>query len=230
MSDDNSPSIEDQVNQVLSQIGEDGKIPEDIDPMLRYAATAEKRRRDTQSSYTKINMRAKQLEAENAKLFETYENTATSSFTQEEQAELAELKSQDPDAWHARLTEIKDSKKNQILSTKDEISKAASQATELEQREAALIAFNEANPDIAITDEVIENDIPPRITKQLAKGEITFEDFLDKCKTYLTTGKVVKPVPAPDDSIDLDDVPGGAKPNEESLAKANKTDYKNEIY
>lgn len=227
---DNSPSVEEQVNSILSSLGDDGKVPEDLDPVLRFAVTAEKRRRDTQSAYTKSNLENKRLSAETAKLFESLESTAISSFSDAEQTELAELKSQDPDAWHARLMELKETKKSKVKEQRQRISDEANQVSELELRTQALETFNAENPDIAITDEVIENDIPPRLTKQLADGKIEFSEFLNKCKDYLTKGKVVAPAPAPDEGIDLDDAPGGSRPSQESLVRQNKTDYTKEIY
>lgn len=227
---DNSPSIEDQVNAALSNIGEDGKLPEGLDPVIAYAANAEKRRRDTQSAYTKTNMRVKELEAENNSLYQNWEKDATSSLSASEQAELEELKIQDPDAWHNRLNELKDTKKQSLAAKKQEISSEASKVSEMEARVQALEDFNLANPGIEITDDVIENDIPPRITKQLAEGKISFNEFLDKCKTYLTKDKVIKQPDTPDEYVDLDKTPGGHRPSESAIIKADKDDYNSEIF
>ena len=231
--EDNSPSIEEQVNNVVAQFGEDGKLPADldVDPAIKFAAVAEKRRRDTQSAYTKTNQEAKRLAAENAELAKSWEQDATSTLSVSEQTELEELKSQDPDAWRTRINEIETNKKAAFGTKRAEIADKASELTELELREQQLNAYNEANPEHQLTDDVIENDIPPRITKQLASGEITFDDFLAKCQTFMTKGKVIKST-TPDlvDDPNLDSVPGGKMPSEESRLKHDAVEYKDSIF
>ena len=76
-------------------------------------------------------------------------------------------------------------------------------------------------------DEVIENDIPPRITKKLADGKIDFAGFLAECKDYLTKGKVLAQPDTPPDIPNLGAVPGSsAKPDGKPTPDA----YDNEIY
>lgn len=223
---DNSPSIEEQVNNLLAQ----ETLPEDLDPVLAFAVTAEKRRRDTQSAYTKTNMEAKKLRAANEKLLQSWESDAVQALTPQEQTELEELKAQDPDAWRIRLNEIERSKRSSVSSKAKEFEKEADQMTALEIREAQLVEFNEKNPEYAINDEVIENDIPPRLTRKLQSGEIEFTDFLEECKKYMSKGKVLQKPDTPLDDPDLSSVAGGSAPSDESRVKQDKDDYTNEIY
>lgn len=226
MSDDNSPSIEEQVNNLLSQ----ETLPEDLDPVLAFAVNAEKRRRDTQSAYTKSNLEAKKLRTANEKLLSSWESDAVKALSPTEQAELDELKVQDPDKWRDRLNELESTKRSSVASKAKEFDEEANQMTALEQRAETLEQFNTANPEYAITDEVIENDIPPRLTKKLANNEIEFGDFLEECKKYMSKGKVIQQPDKPLDDPDLSSVAGGATPSEESRTKQDKDDYANEIY
>lgn len=74
---------------------------------------------------------------------------------------------------------------------------------------------------------MIENDIPPRITKKLADGKIDFAGFLAECKDYLTKGKVLAQPDTPPDIPNLGAVPGSsAKPD----GKPSPDAYDNEIY
>ena len=102
---DNSDTFEQKVNTVVSQFttGEDGKLalPDgvEVDEATLFAARAEKRRRDTQASFTKTQQENKRLQAENDKLVQSWEQDAMSQLPAKEQARLEELKHQDPDAW-----------------------------------------------------------------------------------------------------------------------------------
>ncbi len=55
---------------------------------------------------------------------------------------------------------------------------------ELQRRYDYLDEFNEGR-EVPITPELLDDDIPPRITNKLAKGEITFEKYLDEVSEYL---------------------------------------------
>ena len=78
-----------------------------------------------------------------------------------------------------------------------DLSKARDEAStevELARRAKVLEEFNQSHPDVQLTDELIAYDVPPRLTKQLEKGELTFEEFLDKTYEFLTKPKTVKDV------------------------------------
>ena len=46
-------------------------------------------------------------------------------------------------------------------------------AAELEYRKALLAEYNKAHPDKPLTDELIQNEVPRRLTKELEEGKIT---------------------------------------------------------
>lgn len=233
--DNQSDTFEGKVNAVASQMtqGEDGnwQIPDGVeaDEAVKYAATLEKRRRDTQAQMTKSQQRAKALEVENEKLAANWESDAVQNLSSAEQARLEELKCTDPEAWRQELMTLEESKKTAFQEKRQGISKEVSQATELELREQQLIDFNNANPEYALTDDVIENDIPPRITKKLTEGKVSFQEFLDDCKAYLAKPKAIKKDPAPD-APRFADAAGSASPSAEAQAAQSSSDYKDEIF
>lgn len=232
---DTPKTFESRVNEVVSKatFAEDGtmQLPEGIeaDDAVLYAAKLEKQRRDTQSSFTRVSQEKKRLEAENAKLVENWQKDAIKNLSAAERADLEELKIQDPEAWRERLNQIDSEAAAKFDERRQSISQEAHQLTELELREQQLEEFNRANPEFQITDDVIDNDIPPRLTKQLEKGEITFTEFLEKAKNFVTKPKKVPGADAPNEP-NLSNVPGGHKPSEAARQQQMSNDYNNEIF
>lgn len=224
-------TYEDQVNSLVAQADDNGVLPESVeaDEGLRYAANAELRRRATQSSYTKSQQELKALQATNTALATNWEKDAINNLSLADKAELDELKSQDPDAWRAKIGELELANKAKFDEKVDGIAKEASQLTELEQRELELEEFNKANPDFVITDDVIANDVPPRITNQLKNGDITWTEFLNKAKNYVETPKSV-PKTKVTQEPNLGDLRGGQEPTSEAKNKQSSADYSKEIY
>lgn len=233
MTTNSTPSFEDQVNTAISSAKtEDGKLsfPDGTSEGVVFAANAELRRRDTQSAYTKNQQRLKALETENSKLATSWEKDAVSNLSNQEQARLEELKVQDPDRWRTEIAKLEDDKRNAFQAKRTAISQEASQATEIERRTAQLNSYNEANPDHQLTDEVIENDIPPRLTKQLEKGDITFEQFIDKASKFLVKPKkIVEGDQAPDEP-NFAGSRGSHSPSADAIAAQNADDYSKEIF
>lgn len=236
--DTQTKSFADTVNEVVGQMtqGEDGKwiLPESVDKnneALVFAVNAEKRRRDTQAAFTRTAQEKARLEAENRHLAEGWQKDFSSSLTTEQQAELEELKVTDPEAWRLKLNELEETRRNQFNETRKTIQQKAVGESELEYRQRLLQEFSEAHPALKLTDDVIQNDIPPRITKQLESGEITFGDFLAKVAEYMTKGRVVKPTEdKPNGGIDLGTAPGGSMPDGAAIKEVSKTQYQDEIY
>ena len=229
-------TFEEKVNTVVSQFTTDdnGKLalPDgvEVDEATLYAARAEKRRRDTQSAFTKAQQENKRLMTENEKLALSWEQEATSQLPANEQARLEELKHQDPDAWRTELTKLEDEQRNRFQEKREGITKEVSQMTELEQREAQLAAFQEANPGLEITDQAIADEVPPRITRQLEEGKISFMEFLEQSKKYMTTTKVIDKGEKPTEEPKFAESRGGSKPSKEALEAQSSTEYNNEIY
>jgi predicted transposase YbfD/YdcC len=189
----------DVVNEIVNTAEVDAKgniiLPDDLDEQTKFAATTEKRRRDTQASFHKLNRTNKALEVEKANLMSKVAGSVTVNLTAERKEELDNLKFEDPEAWRKEMNKLENSARTERLKEIEtelsQVSKSTLDTEELESRKTTLFNFQEANPDIEINDDVISSDIPPRIVKKLETGAITFEAFLNECATYLKTGKVV---------------------------------------
>jgi len=229
------PSIEEQVNALTDSMvqNEEGKwnFAEGVDasPELLFAANAERRRRDTQASFSRSQQAMKALETENAQLTEGWAGDVASALTPEQREELDALKHEDPDAWRQKLNQYESDNRTSFSEKTSGIKAKVQQETELEGRTRLLDEHNAANPDFALTDDVIENDLPPRFTKQLEKGEITFAEFIAKSAEFLGKPKVVKGDPAPDD-VSLSKAPGGSTPADDAVNKSVQESYKDETY
>lgn len=229
------PSIEQRINSLTDSMvkTEEGKwtLPEETDASeeLKFAAMAERRRRDTQGEFSRTQQTLKALEAENAQLTTEWAKDVASSLTAEQRDELDLLKHEDPDAWRQKLNQYEADNVSSFQEKTSGIKAKVQQETELEARTRLLEEHNAANPDYALDDDVIENDIPPRFVKQLEKGEITFEQFLTKSSEFLGKPKVVKGTQAPDD-VRLGNAPGGTVPADDAIDRAVLNSYKDEIY
>ena len=229
------PSIEQRINSLTDSMvkTDEGKwsLPQDVDASeeLKYAAMAERRRRDTQGEFSRTQQTLKSLEAENAQLTAEWAKDVASALTAEQRDELDTLKHEDPDAWRQKLNQYESDNASSFQEKTSGIKAKVQQETELESRTRLLDEHNEAYPDFALTDDVIENDLPPRFTKQLEKGEITFEEFLAKSAEFLGKPKVIKGTEAPDDAR-LGKAPGGTVPADDAIDRQVQASYKDEVY
>jgi len=226
-------SFAEQVNALASNVQRDeaGKLAfdETTTEELRVATTAEIRRRDTQASYTKLSQTNKTYEVENQELRKRLSNKVAVSLTEEQQEELDTLKYQDPEAWRKQMNDLEVAASNELNAELQEVQTVASRTGEIENRKVILEQFLDANPGFEINDDVIANDVPPRITKKLEDGAITFEAFLTEVKTYLGTPKKAMSSEA-SDIPDLGRVGGGATASEAAIATDAITSYANELY
>lgn len=203
------------------QLPEDVELPEDI----RYAVTIEKRRRDTESTLGKTKSTLEALQAEKQALAGRVKVDATASLTEDEREALAQLKHTDPDAWRVQMNQLETVAKQALERELSEAAATASQQQELERRGVVLADFNNAHPDAPITQEVIENDIPPRIIKKLEDGSVSFEEFLEEAYNYLTKPKTVGSAKAPQQP-NLGNVGGSSKPRPEAVEADFSSSYK----
>ena len=229
-----TPTYADKVNEVIATVTKDesGKLvmPEGTDEALAFAATTELRRRDTQSAYTKGQQTIKALEAENTGLTNSWEEDAVANLSSAEQAKLEELKTQDPDAWRAEINVIEETKRTSFKDKRKAISAEAQNLTELEQRTLQLTNHNSANPDFQLTDDVIANDLPPRIVRKLENGESTFEEFLAEAGKYLGKSKKIDGGDEAPNEPNFAGARGTAAPTDEAAKAQSTSDYKNEIF
>lgn len=226
-------TFEATVNEALASMEQDDKgtwkFPDGTPEEVKYSAMAEKRRRDTQSALTKEQLKTKAIATERDKFRSRLEDRVQLNLSVEEAEELEDLKQSDQDAWRAKINEHETKAKNQLKQELDEDSALSGENAELERRTALLEEFNKANPAIALNDEVFENDIPPRISKKLANGEVSFEEFLVEAKEFLSKGKVTSRK-AEDVEPNLNDVGGGGNVTDTEIKQDIVKSYKNEIY
>jgi len=229
------PSFAEKVNEVAKQLTQDDKgawvLPTDleVDDSVKFAATLEKRRRDTESALSKTRHQLK-TEEETRKALEARGAAQTQlAVTPEEAEELEALKFENPDAWRQKINELEQKATATYQEELKTITSEASQKAELDRRAHVLTQFNNEHPDAQITDEVLANDIPPRIARKLERGEITFDDFLTEAHDFLVTPKRVVGEKAPA-SPNLGTAGGGTEPSAEALAQQELSDYSNTTF
>lgn len=209
---------------------ENGKevLPEGLDEPVKYAVTAELRRRHTQSEFDKNRQSLRAKEAENEALRKLA--VPKLELTVEEAEELEDLKVNDPDAWRVKLNEHETKAKVKIDKDLEGVNLTATQAAEVERRKQVLATFIEVNPELTLNDEVLANDIPPRIKSKIEKGEITFEQFLEESKTFLLQNKQIGSRTSLNNDPDLNNVGGGANATDIAVSEDIKQSYEKEIY
>lgn len=231
-----APTIEQQVNTLADKFvkGDNGKLslPEGVEAsdIMVHAAKTEIRRRDTFSSYSREKNTNQTLNAENEALSTNWEADVSTALTSKQRTELEELKTSDPDAWKDKLDEYKKTAKEVHKERKAKVTKKARDETELQKRTRLVEEHNEANPEQAITQDLIDNDIPPRITNQLAKGDITFEEYLVKVLKYASKDKVITKGVEVKEDIDFENAGGNSVPDEDAVEKAASESYEKEIF
>ena len=156
----------------------------------------EKRFKDTQAFATKIAQekadKERELEELKAEL-SVLKETAKPSLTidPQVQSELDDLKYSDPDAWRVKMNELELKSKQEFHSKIDEAKQLSSQQLELQRRANILEQFQTEHPDVELTDELLNLDIPRRIVKELENGKVTYEEFLNNVYNYVKTPKVI---------------------------------------
>lgn len=188
----------------------------------------EKRFKDTQSAYTKSQQ---ELKAAKAKL-EALEKLTQPVVQLDEatQAQLDELKYSNPEAWRDKMNSLEAEAKLKHLSVLSEAEKIAMQQAELEQRAQILSEYNSKHPQNPITDEVIMFDVPPRITKKLENGEISFEEFLTEAHNFLYAPKKVGDGNQTLKQPNMRDFGGGITPTDNAVDSSIIENYKNLVY
>lgn len=188
----------------------------------------EKRYKDTQAAYTKSQQELKAVKAKVDVLEKL--TTPQIQIDAEAQKELDDLKYSDPDAWRTKMNnlELDARSKHQNL-----ISAAEQQAAihaEMDRRTQVLNEYNRSHPGFEITDEVIQLDVPTRITKKLESGELSFDDFLGEVKEFLYAPKKVGTTNKPLGQPNLGNLGGGDTPSDTSISKDIVANYKNIAY
>ena len=226
-------TFDQKVNEIIdsSEVDESGNIilPDDVPEELKFASRSEKRRRDTQSALAKTTSANAVLVAENEGLTELVKQGKIVNLSPEQEEELKELKFSDPEAWRKQMNDLEQNAANALQGNLTDISEKAKLKGATGERKVLLDAFISDNPGLTITDDVLANDIPPRITSALERGEVSFMTFLGNVKEYLTSGKVIldnKPGEAPN----LSKIGGTDVPGENAETQSDADDYEKQMF
>jgi len=240
----NADDVQTIINKAVKEVTVDEKTgkyiyPEGMNPMLKSAVAATKSYRDNQSGFTKSQQSLKETEAENKALREQLATKTSKSLelSNEDQTALDKLRDTDPDAWRAKLNRLESEAKTavdeELETVTEEARTKASGEFELDRRYKYLDTFNsnrvnnkdsEGNLLTPITEDILNNDIPARITNKLAKNEITFEGYLDEVSEYLNAGKTVTK-PGIEKTTDLNKANGTTIPSKDDTNEQGELDY-----
>lgn len=232
--DDLRKIVDDLANQMEQK--EDGNwfLPEEaakgVDEVTLYAVTMERRRRDTQSDYTRLSQGLKKQEAITAGLEERLLNSEV-VLTKEQKFELADLKKTDPEAWRTKLNKYETAGKALLKTELEEIRTKSGNKGEVEVRIEQMTAWSEST-GIELNDKIVDNSLPPSFKKDLEAGKITFEQFLTKAGNFLKSAKVIEKAgeSTNDDTLDLGRIAGGQEPTNEAQKGDFEETYKDTIF
>lgn len=229
------PTFEQTVNETVAGMmkGDNGKWQfaegSELSDQVKFAAKTERRRRDQEGAYTKQMEEVAALKAMNEQLTAKVKTTPSASISDEQAQELDNLKFEDPDAWRAKLNEYDTQASKQLQEELVKMEQESSKQAEVERRKIVLAQFNAQNPQLNLTDEVIIDNVPPRIIKQLETGEIAFDDFLAKAKTYITTPKVLDSGTVLAAEPNMGQLQGSANPDLDNQLGSDDS-YENEVF
>lgn len=217
----NADDVQALINKAVKEVTVDdnGKYvyPKDMDPVLKAAVAATKSYRDNQSGFTKSQQTLKETEAEVAALRKKLADVTAGrlELSKDERKELEELKQNDPDAWRVEMNRLEAESQKAIQEELDTVTEEVKQKAgadyELKRRYQYLEEFNK-DREVPITPEILDTEIPPRITNKLAEGKLTFEGYLDEVAEYLEKGKTVSKKKA-EQTTDLNKLNGSSTPN-----------------
>lgn len=219
-------TFSDKVNTVLKTMKVDDKgvlvFPTDTEMTeeLKYAVMTEKRRRDTHTSFTKSRQQVATLTSERDVYKDQLVQNVPLKLTDEQTKRLGELKHSDPDAWYHEMQTLE---AEHVVSQKaklDDLHITASKQSALEHRKQVLAEFIKANPSFSLKDD----DIPPRLSKRLESGEISFEDFLAEASTFSKLPQKLLTTDDPDDPS-LSDIAGTSAPQRRAVQASIELDY-----
>jgi len=209
------PTLESKVNEALNKVDDKGKLifDEGVDPLFKALVLEAKKSRTHQASFTKSRQEIADLKAKK-ELLEAKVKSNSAQLSPEKVEELEDLKFTDPDAWFAKKlqyeTEAKANFNGQLEEQLVEASTKALRDLTLAERTEMLAQF-QTQTGIVLTDDVMANDIPPRLQNKI--NSMPFEDYLQEVATYLKTGKVVKPTDESLNITNLSDLAGSSITN-----------------
>ena len=204
------PTLEEQVNTALATADDNGKIAfeEGVDPIFKQLVLTEKRSRGHQAKAIERHQENTALLATNEVL--NGQLTQGNQLTAEQTDELEDLKFTDSDAYFTKRTQYEKEAAVTVAGKLKELTDTASAKAvadlTLSERKDVLADF-ESSTGIKLTDDVMQNDVPPRLQAKI--NSLPFSDYLQEVASYLSKTKVVKPTDDGIDQTNLEKLNGG---------------------
>ena len=199
----NENSIESLVEQYkdIAKVDESGKITNldnEVDHNVLYALEVELERDRLIAEKEKRETHVATVDIYNKKLLEEFANSFDyNKLDENTQLELDELRDGDQNAFIDKVSQLKknyvEKKYNRIRENAEKSIQENNKKIFVAKREKQLERFNNRLPEGTnpLTLDVIDNDIPPRMLKELETGKVTFDNFLKKAHKYINQEKKV---------------------------------------
>jgi len=119
----------------------------------------------------------------------------------------------DPDAYFAKRTEYEAQASSSFNEFTEETRATSTREAELARREQLIASFNEGR-QIPITNDVVQNDVPPKFLAELEAGTVTFDQFLVNVASFVDAPKTAN-ARVVTNVANLSDVAGGTSPSKD---------------
>ncbi len=151
---------------------------------------------------------------------------------EEEQSELANLQSEDPDAWRLKVNEMESNNRKKLTEVLQVQPYDEKVLEEVSNRKAIVKQFQDKNPDLDLSEKNLSEHLPPAIAQKVKSGDVTFEDAV---KHSVSAMKAIMPKKSEEDNVeeketdpDLTSAAGTSTP-QQSKDKVDRTDYDNYV-
>jgi len=185
------------------------------------------RRRGLQSENAKLK---NDLELTKAEVVKVRELTAP-KIPAEEAERLDTLKFKDPDAWRAEMDKLEGTVRAKVKEHRGVLEQENSKKSKQKLFSEALETLSVKYKDFSkfINKDVLADDIPPKLTRELSEGTISEEEFLEKAYKFMSA---TKPVANPTDATqpNLGNTSGGTTPDVVAVNEDLNASYSETIF